>query len=599
MPSLIWESNRDGRRHIFKLYKRLTSIGRDPENDVAIPDDSVKATHAQVRFNGKEFTLSGINRSSPVYINGRKRHSHCLNHRDEIMMGEAFLLFDFYDENEVKKDKAREDQSAGYRRLVDISHRLLEQYDVEKLLSDLMDSVIELTNADKGFLILMDGSRLEVKVARNLKRESIEDGLVRISDSIISKVVREKRPIIVSDALNDEEFKSSVSVVNLKLCSVMCAPMMNKGELLGLLYVGNDNVVSLFEEESLELMTVFAAQAALILRNAILVNELKVDNRELRRLLEEGKYGELIGSCEGMREVFRSIDRVATTDVSVLITGETGTGKELIAREIHKRSVRKEGPFITINCGAIPENLLESELFGHMRGAFTGAVATREGKFQTADGGTLFLDEIGEMPSNLQVKLLRALQEKQVTKVGGTRAENVDIRILTATNKTLEEEIKKGTFREDLYYRINVINLFLPPLRERGEDIAVLARYLLDKFRKQYRKQVREFTSPSITAMKRYRWPGNIRELENRIKQAVILTDGLYLNPDDLGLTPESMKPILPLAQAREEFQRQYIHKVLALNNGNRSKAARELEVDPRTVFRYLEKERDREDRGS
>jgi transcriptional regulator with PAS, ATPase and Fis domain len=315
-----------------------------------------------------------------------------------------------------------------------------------------------------------------------------------------------------------------------------------------------------------------------------------MDNAELRKQLEVERYGEIIGACSSMKEVYRKIDKVATTDISVLITGETGTGKELIARELHKRSPRAKGPFITINCGAIPENLLESELFGHVRGAFTGAVATRQGKFQAANNGSLFLDEIGEMPLQLQVKILRALQERQVNKVGDSRSESVDIRVIAATNKNLEEEIKRNAFREDLYYRLNVVTLKLPPLRDRGEDILVMAKFFLGKYARELNAKARGFSPGAVVAMKKYAWPGNVRELENRIKKAVVLADKALVTGEDMDLRPENLEPPLSLAEALEHFRKSYINDVLERNSGNRTKTAKDLGVDPRTVFRHLEK---------
>jgi transcriptional regulator with PAS, ATPase and Fis domain len=291
-----------------------------------------------------------------------------------------------------------------------------------------------------------------------------------------------------------------------------------------------------------------------------------------------------------MREVFRRIDKVAGTDVSVMVTGETGTGKELVAREIHRQSSRTQGPFVAVNCGAIPESLLESELFGHVRGAFTGAIATRGGKFQASHGGTLFLDEIGDMPLSLQVKILRAIQEKTVTKVGDTRSETVDIRIVAATNKVLEQEIKRGAFREDLYYRLNVVSVALPPLRERGDDIVAIARYFLQKYSREFGSRARGFAPSAAVALRKYAWPGNIRELENRVKKAVVLAERALLSAEDLDLKPENLDPVMPLTQAKEEFQKRYINEVLERNGGNRTKTAKELGVDPRTIFRHLEK---------
>ena len=275
----------------------------------------------------------------------------------------------------------------------------------------------------------------------------------------------------------------------------------------------------------------------------------------------------------------------------VLITGETGTGKELIAREIHRRSNRAKGPFVAINCGAIPETLMESELFGHVRGAFTGAVATHPGKFHSASAGTIFLDEIGELPLSLQVKLLRVLQDKMVVKVGDTKPERIDVRILAATNKTLEDEVRGSRFREDLYYRLNVVSVGLPPLRERGEDVVTLAKYLLAHYREEFESTITGFSPKALAAIRRFPWPGNVRQLENRNKKAIVLCQATTIGPADLDLSADELPPVLPLAQAKEEFQRDYVLQVLERNGGNRTKTAKDLGVDPRTIFRYLEKE--------
>jgi transcriptional regulator with PAS, ATPase and Fis domain len=292
-----------------------------------------------------------------------------------------------------------------------------------------------------------------------------------------------------------------------------------------------------------------------------------------------------------MQELFRRVERLATTDVSVLITGETGTGKELIARELHERSPRRRGPFVAINCGAVPEGLLESELFGHVRGAFTGASSTRTGRFQAAHGGTLFLDEVGEMPPALQVKLLRALQDKAVVRVGDTRTEAVDIRVVAATHRTLTREIQAGRFREDLYYRLNVVELHLPPLRDRGEDVLLIARYLLGRFAPALGARVQGFSPEAAEAIRRAPWPGNIRQLENVLKRACVLSDHSLLSVEDLGLSAAEEPPVVPLSEAKERFGRDYINRILAKNGGNRSKTARDLDVDPRTIFRHLERE--------
>ncbi len=580
---------------IYHLYKKITSIGSGPENDIVLPDPLVQDAFASVHFDGQTYTIATLHRKLDVIVNGKKRSKHVLRHEDRLVIGSCELKFALIDDAPALESEAAPTMADldAYAKLHEFSEKLMQKRDLGELLDALMDAVIEISNADKGFLILMGGDTLDVKVARNLKRENIADAVSQLSDSIVAKVVRSRRPVIISDAMHDAEFAGSKSIMALKLTSVICAPLLDRGRLLGLIYVGNDSVVDLFQEETLRVLTVFSAQASLIVANALLLDELRVDNKKLHERLEQFRFGEIVGTSPPMQQVFRKVEKIAPTDISVLITGETGTGKELIAREVHLRSPRTGKPFITINCGAIPENLLESELFGHVKGAFTGAVSNKQGKFQSADGGTLFLDEIGEMPLELQVKILRALQERVVIRVGDTRSENVDIRVLAATNRDLEKEIAGGRFREDLYYRLNVVNVHLPPLRERGEDVLVIARYLLSRYSREFDAKVKGFSPNATVAIRKYNWPGNIRELENRIKKAVVLCDSSVIGPDDLGLTGDVLPNILTLAEAKEKFQRDYINEVLTLNSGNRTKTARDLGVDPRTIFRHLEKEAD------
>jgi DNA-binding NtrC family response regulator len=337
--------------------------------------------------------------------------------------------------------------------------------------------------------------------------------------------VESGRPIIVSDALTDAEFNTSESVLALRLSSVMCAPLVSQGHVQGALYVGNDRVKALFQKSQLDVLSIFAGQASLILQNALLLSALRADKEKLVAELKDKRFGEIIGACPSMLEVFRKLQKVATTDISVLITGETGTGKELIAREIHRRSGRSGGPFVVINCGAIPENLIESELFGHVRGAFTGAIASRPGKFQAANGGSLFLDEIGELPLAAQAKLLRAIQHGEIDPVGGRKTVKVDVRIISATNRNLIELVRQGRFREDLFYRLNVFPISIPALRARREDVPDLARAFLAHFAASEKKRIRGFSAEAMALIMSFDWPGNVRQLENAIFRAVVLSD--------------------------------------------------------------------------
>jgi transcriptional regulator with GAF, ATPase, and Fis domain len=569
------------------LVKSMLTLG-GPDADVLLPDARGLVT---IERDGTRFTASALD-GAAMMVSGKRRDLHALAEGDELSLGSTRIVFKSEERaRELAHKVTPQDSSALLvQRLADLAAQLAREPSLDKALTSILDAIIEVVRADKGFLLVVEGGLPRVQTARNFRQQDISNAVERLSDSIVSKVLQTRQPIIVSDAGNDTEFNVSASVVNLKLTSVLCAPLIRRGELIGAVYVANDSVRALFGESDLTLVSAFCTNAALLLELALERDELKAQKKELETRLEEQTYGDILGSCEAMKDIFRKIDKVAATDISVLVTGETGTGKELIARELHRRSGRKNGPFIAINCGAIPENLLESELFGHVKGAFTGAVATRIGRFQAANGGTLFLDEVGDMPAPLQVKLLRALQDRTVIKVGDTRQETIDIRVVAATNKSLDEEMRANRFREDLYYRINVVALHLPALRERGEDAVLLARWFLARSVRELGAREKSFSKQAIAAIKNYRWPGNIRQLENRIKKAVVLAEGEKITPDDLDLKPEQLDPILPLSLAQDTFRTQYINDVLDRNGGNRTKTAKDLGVDPRTIFRHLER---------
>jgi two-component system, NtrC family, response regulator len=302
------------------------------------------------------------------------------------------------------------------------------------------------------------------------------------------------------------------------------------------------------------------------------------------------RYHKLVGESEPMQKVFALVQRVAPTDATVLITGENGTGKELVAHAIHQASARREGPFVPINCGAIPEKLVESELFGYEKGAFTDAHRTREGRIEMAAGGTVFLDEIGELPPAVQVKLLRFLQDHKVERVGGRDSRAVDVRVVAATNRDLKAAMRDGTFREDLFYRLNVVPITPPPLRARGDDVRVLAEYFLDFYAKHHKRKIKGFTQSALRAILGHAWPGNVRELENRIQRAVILAQDAYLRPEDLELEVERAQPARTLQSARDEAERQTLVDALTRNAGNITRAAREVDVSRPTLHDLLRK---------
>jgi two-component system NtrC family response regulator len=327
-----------------------------------------------------------------------------------------------------------------------------------------------------------------------------------------------------------------------------------------------------------------------ILRRATYLHELAEESAQSLLAQEQTvRFEEILGNTPAMREIFTVIHRVAKTEATVLIEGESGTGKELIARAIHSRSGRREGPFVAINCGAIPETLLESELFGHEKGSFTGAHMLRKGKLELADRGTLFLDEIGELPLLLQVKILRFLQERTIERVGGRQPIHLDLRVIAATNRDMKTQLERGLFREDLYYRLSVVTIEVPPLRERGEDVILLANTFLQRAAQAQRRRAR-FSPDALRALLAYSWPGNIRELENKVRRAVIMAQGRVIEPADLDLEPGPEARPTSLRETRERVEREALVEMLGRHRGNVSQAARELKVSRPTLHGLLDK---------
>ena len=332
-------------------------------------------------------------------------------------------------------------------------------------------------------------------------------------------------------------------------------------------------------------------ELSVIVGRALHVYRLEQENRALQERADGDEFEDMVGNSPQMQDVFATIRKVATAEAPVLILGESGTGKELVARAIHQQSHRRKGPFVAINCGAIPENLLESELFGHEKGAFTGAHTQRPGRVELAENGSLFLDEVGELPLLLQVKLLRFLQEQQIERVGGRETIPVNARVLAATNANLQQAMAEGRFREDLFYRLGVVVMTLPPLRERGEDIVLLAHALLQRYAADSPNPIKGFTRQATTALQNHGWPGNVRELENRIKRAVIMAPGNRLTPDDLDLTTLYAEyERRGLREAREAMEKELIQRALNRNKGNMTRTAQELGVSRPTLHELVSK---------
>jgi two-component system NtrC family response regulator len=333
-----------------------------------------------------------------------------------------------------------------------------------------------------------------------------------------------------------------------------------------------------------------AEELKVVLRRALYLQRLEQENRDLHRRTTRRGFEDMLGGSPAMEAVFVAVRKVAVTDAPVLVIGESGTGKELVARAVHRLGSRQKGPFVAINCGAIPENLLESELFGHEKGAFTGAHVQRKGRIETAHGGTLFLDEIGDLPLPLQVKLLRFLQEKKIERVGGRQEIAVDARVVAATNADLRQAMREGRFREDLYYRIGVVVISVPPLRDRGDDVLVLASAFLQQYAAESRKRTSGFTRDAVEALQAHAWPGNVRELENRVKRAVVMAETPRITAADLELEGVQRPGGRALRDVRAELERETVQRALAKHKGNVTRTAAELGISRPTLYGLFEK---------
>jgi len=472
------------------------------------------------------------------------------------------------------------------------SRQVTGTLDWNELLIRVVDAVVQIASADRGFLMRMhEDGKLHFEIARSRDEATLPPDEFQISWGIAEEAAHRRETVWVPDAVGSSLFQDRKSVRELSLRTVVALPILTAGRVLGVLYVDSHSIAHEFTPEDIAILEGFAAQVAVALENARLHEELKdsknrleMENLNLRRALkEESRYGLLVGRSPKMLRVIELMEKVIPTQVSILIQGETGTGKELIARAIHLNGPRREKNFMAVNCGALPESLLESELFGYRKGAFTGASEDRIGLFEAADGGTLFLDEVGEMPATLQVKLLRVLQDSQIRRVGDTVSRRVDFRLIAATNRDLKTEVEAGRFRQDLFYRLNVVPISLPPLRERGEDVLLLAQHFLELFMKQQTKTVRGLSAESRELLLRHPWPGNVRELENAMARAVALADeGGAIEPLLFGLgAPVTRRwdGQHTLRETLDAVEAETIREALRQCESNVSRAARALGV--------------------
>jgi Nif-specific regulatory protein len=646
----------NGKERTVELSQRTTSIGRSQENVIEIDDINSSRRHCQIeRVNGR-YEIVDLKSRNGTLVNGVLVLRKSLRPGDCIEIGKTRMFFEhisseFSDEtidlttdhfleplaeleSDTQLDVLKKEREI-FLKLLEINRNINSRIVLSDLLELIVDTVVEVTSAERGFLLLANENRLTVEAARNMDRERVRDPDYKVSSDIASEVIRTAKPFLLAEDGADRRAQGAPGASKPELKSVLCVPIRTGEVVVGAIYVDNRFDDAAFSRNHLRWLEILADQAAVAIRNA----QLFEDNRKRHRQLEEARstlerrnldleekvlskdlqleevmklipqdrpltskydYSAIITRSPRMFEIFRLLDKVTESSVPVLVLGESGTGKELIAQAIHRNGPRKDKRFVSENCAAIPINLMESEFFGHVRGAFTGATRDKRGLFEVADGGTLFLDEIADMPLDMQTKLLRVLQEGEIRRVGGKDVIKVDVRIVSATNKNIFELVRKQGFREDLLYRVNVITITLPPLRERREDIPLLVDFFLDRVARRSGEKKKSIDRETFHLLYQYDWPGNVRELENEIERLAALSgeriDAHLVSPNiqarsvkrGVSYTGKSLKEVV--ARTVEDVEMQVIRSTLMETNWKKSKAAEVLGISRPTLDVKIDK---------
>jgi Nif-specific regulatory protein len=606
----------------FALGSQTLTIGRDRASTVHLRDLAVSRQHCVVEPVEGGFRLRDLDSRHGTFVNGVPVRERTLVEGDMISLGSSVFVFhpddgpetgsavvldgdDYLAETTVhlapedarylRLDGAGTAPPAEARTardlhaLLRIANALHALHATGPLASRLLELVLDTVPAERTALLLFDRAG-EMETAYALDRRGVSAPFP-ISRTLVQRITAGRSAILSNDVLHGAGWISAESLQAACIRSLIAVPLANPEGPLGVLYLDTCQEGVRFDESHLELLTAAGGIAAAALATIRHIEWLQEENRRI----EAGLPHEMVGESPRMREVYRLLARVAPTDSTVLLRGESGTGKELAARALHHGSLRAGKPFVAINCAALSEALLESELFGHEKGAFTGALARKLGKLEVAHTGTIFLDEIGELPAPLQAKLLRALQEREIDRVGGTRPVRVDLRVIAATNRDLEKAIKEGTFREDLYYRLNVISLTLPPLRERREDIPVLASHFAAACSRKLGRHIAGFSPEARACLLRYDWPGNVRELANAIERAAVLGESELIRPEDLPdsvleAAPPAGVPhsVTPYHETLNRTKERLILDAVEQAGGNITRAGEALGLHPNYLHRLI-----------
>jgi Nif-specific regulatory protein len=609
---------------ILALRAAELSIGRDPCNDLWASDPSLSRRHCLVHCQSGRFKIRDLGGCNGTLVNGVPIEERELQHQDRVSVGGSLLVFLGESASRPEQGAVQltetEDVSAtptflraedalylqpdrilaglpetdrltrDLNTLLKIANGIGAIRDREALQWQLLGMVFDVVPADRG-AVLHFGKEQNVDSAIAWDRELGPGSPVRVSRTIVQRVLSERAGLVVRDVTTDNSVASVRSLVQFQVRSLLCVPLFEMEQPVGVIYLDSRSVSRTFDQNHLQFMTGVANLASLALDNVRLWEGLREENRRLRSEID--LEHSMVGTSPCIQEILAKIQRVAPTTSTVLIQGESGTGKELVARAIHANSARAEQPFVAINCAALTESLLESELFGHEKGAFTGALAQKKGKIEAAEGGTLFLDEISELDISLQAKLLRVLQEREFDRVGATRPIKADVRVIAATNKNLPETVQAGSFRKDLFYRLNVVTITTPPLRDRRDDIPALAENFIEKVAKKSKIRRKRLSPEALALLMQYDWPGNVRELENAIERAVVLGAAEEILPEDLPdtlleLSSPSANPGAKFLGAVKENKKQLVLQALEQANGYYVDAAKILGLHPNSLLRLI-----------
>ncbi len=618
---------RDGplKGSVFPLDGGEFSVGRNPSNRLAVSDPSLSRQHCVIARQGDQFEVRDLDSRNGTFVNGVPVHERMLAAGDEIQIGNSLFLFLSEDAQPAPSESVRLDERSvltgatvilrsedsrylqpdkaataplpalrvarDLKALLKLSTAINSVRRLETLERQLMECIFDVVPAARGAILLTGDNPDEFNSVFSWDREAGAVTPFPVSGTVVRKVLQEKVGVLSTDVMEDVALGTSKSLLAAETRSLLAVPLNVFERMLGLIYLDTGNPTARLDQDHLELMTAVAAISAVALENARHVERLEDENQRLKA--EINIEHNMVGESAPMRTVYRFVSRVASTDSTVLITGESGTGKELVARAIHRNSPRVQKPFVAINCAALTETLLESELFGHEKGAFTGALQQKKGKLEVADGGTVFLDEMGELAPSLQAKLLRALQEREFERVGGTRAVHIDVRVIAATNRDLTESVKTGVFRQDLYYRLNVVSIEMPPLRQRRDDIPLLSSYFAARAAERSKRHVLGVSPEARACLVNYDWPGNVRELENAIERAVVLGSSDFILPEDLPeAILETVQPaggtIAQYHEAVSEAKKQVILRAVEQAGGSYTEAAKLLGVHPNYLHRLI-----------